>query len=175
MQVILQVPLNKPDCLWRLLRRHWRTTKQKGACGDAGSLEKRNRRARTAHGILDLGIGLWLDGGFLHRLGDFVFEFLTGFLEFTHAAAQTAGKFRKFLGTEEQENGEEDQEPFLSTWHSEGEKWQRIHLSGSLGRGSGIVKGKFRSDTAGPGGRGQGEFEELDSGLAASRSLPFTT
>jgi hypothetical protein len=103
----------------------------------------------------DLGIGLRLDGGFLHRLGDFVFEFLTGLLEFAHAAAQTAGKFREFLGSEEQKNGKEDQEPFLSTWHSKGEKRQRVHLSGSLGRGLGIVKGKFRSVTAGPGAREQ--------------------
>ena len=105
-------------------------------------IENRGRKMRT--GFLDLGIGLGLDGGFLHRLGDFVLEFLTGFLELTHAAAQTAGESREFLGSKEQKDSKEDQEPFLSARHSEGEDAGRIHLSGSLGRGLGIVKGNFR-------------------------------
>lgn len=96
---------------------------------------KRKRRART-----------WLDLGilFLYGLADFVVEFLPGFFEFTHAAAEAAGEFGKLLGAEEEEDGDEDEKPFLSARHAECEDVCRVHLILSLGVCLGVVKGKFR-------------------------------
>ncbi len=71
---------------------------------------KLERRARTR---LDLGVL------FLHGLADFVVEFLPGFFEFTHTAAETAGEFREFFGSEEKEDSDENKHPFLSARHAE--------------------------------------------------------
>ena len=108
--------------------------------------EKMERTLRTA--FLNLGIGLrLLNGGLLHRLGNFVLEFLTGFLELTHAATETTGKFREFLSTKKKEDCEEDQEPFLSARHTEGENMWSAHLSRSLGGVLGNVKETSGWDT----------------------------
>ena len=94
------------------------------------------RRARTPS---NLGI-LFLDG-----LGDLVLEFLAGLFELTHALAESAGKFREFLRSKEEQNGEENQKDLLRTKAGKGDKvGQRIHLSESLGCGLEVVKGKFR-------------------------------
>lgn len=76
------------------------------------------REMRTVS--LHLRIALRLDRRLLHRFGDFVLEFLTGLLELTHAATETAGKFRELLGSKKKKNRKEDQEPFLSAGHAEG-------------------------------------------------------
>ena len=94
---------------------------------------KRKERTRS-----DLGFF------FLYSLADFVVEFLTGFLELTHAATETAGEFRELLGAEEEQDGDKDKKPFLSAGQADCEDLCRVHLSGSLGGGSGVVKGKFR-------------------------------
>jgi hypothetical protein len=46
---------------------------------------------------------------------DFTLKIFTGFFELTHALADTACKFRKFLGTEEEKNHDKDHDHFRST------------------------------------------------------------
>ncbi len=102
----------------------------------------RERRARTE---LDFRVF------FLHRLADLVIKFLAGFFELTHAAAEAAGEFRKFFGSEDQQDKQEDQNPFLSARHADCEDVGRVHLRGSLGVRLRVVKGKFRRIRSGRG------------------------
>src|SRR5262245_58559165 len=86
------------------------------------------------------------------RLGDLVLEFLAGFAKLTHAAAEAASEFRELLGAEEQQHGEENQKDLLRAKAEGDECGKRVHLIGSLGRGLGVVKGKFRRVRQGNGG-----------------------
>ena len=113
-------------------------------------------RQRSARTELDLRVF------FLHRLADLVIEFLAGFLELTHAAAETAGEFREFFGSEDQQHKKEDQNPFLSARHADCEDVGRVHLRGSLGVRLRVVKGKFRRIRSGNGG---GRFRESLPGM----------
>jgi hypothetical protein len=71
---------------------------------------ERQRMGRAASDLLFL----------VDRLVDFVIEFLAGFFEFTHAAAETAGEFRQLLGAEEQEHDDEDDHHLLAADSGEG-------------------------------------------------------
>ena len=56
--------------------------------------------------------GLAAGGRLGRRVLDFVRHFARRFLEFLDALAQTAGKFRDFLGAEQNQNGHQDDDQF---------------------------------------------------------------
>jgi len=51
----------------------------------------------------------------LRTLADFVLEFFTGFPEFTDTLTHTARELREFLGTEEKEKNQEDENHLLGS------------------------------------------------------------
>ena len=93
---------------------------------------KRRKRTRSDLGVL-----------FVRGFVDLVLEFLTGFLEFPHALAETAGEFRQLFRSEEEKDRQKDQYEFLVAKTKDGEGVVKcVHLISSVGLMGGLVKGE---------------------------------
>ena len=73
-----------------------------------------------------LFVSRFLDFEFRGGLANFALEFVACFLEFSEALPQPASEFRKFLGPEDEDDDETDNNPFRQSRHAN--RKREIHM-----------------------------------------------